>query len=402
MKKRILIFLVITKVRKYDFDRFDAYQIEKSKSMDFEFHEIGDFIYPGFTKLFSSKRLKDKRIKIFSSYENWKKDIMNKKKNYGENIIIYNDINITNFQSFRVNYFFKKKRIKTLVGSSLDTPIYSSSNIFDKFKLLLKNIFVNNKRIRLFIMNYFFSYLGNFLNIKPNFFLKYGSVYSPYESKEGVKTLNGHSLDFNMFLKTKEKIFKRKDKYAIFLESATPVHNLGDGFVHGASHNYKGTAKEWLKSLNGFFAKLEKTHKFKILIAPHPKIEHKKKFSNLYKGREILKEKLSVVSKNCEMLISRDSTGFSYAAVYNKPAIFMYNNELIKLNKNLINNQKNFANELGLNPVNIDMNFSKKEIFKFKNFNRKCYLNYVKKYLSSREDKKINYQVIEEAFNFTV
>ena len=57
-------------------------------------------------------------------------------------------------------------------------------------------------------MNYFFSYLGNFLNIKPNFFLKYGSVYSPYESKEGVKTLNGHSLDFNMFLKTKEKIFK--------------------------------------------------------------------------------------------------------------------------------------------------------------------------------------------------
>ena len=80
MKKRILIFLVITKVRKYDFDRFDAYQIEKSKSMDFEFHEIGDFIYPGFTKLFSSKRLKDKRIKIFSSYENWKKDIMNKKK----------------------------------------------------------------------------------------------------------------------------------------------------------------------------------------------------------------------------------------------------------------------------------------------------------------------------------
>jgi hypothetical protein len=400
MKKRMLIFLKITKVRKYDFDRYDAYQIEKSKSIDFEFHEIGDFIYPGFTKLFSAKRLKDKRIKFFSSYENWKKDIMNKKKNYGENIIIYNDVNITNFQSFRVNYFFKKNRIKTLKASSYDHPIYSSDNIFNKLMSLSKNILFNNKKIKLFIIHYFFSYLGNFLNIKPNFFLKYGSAYSPHKSKEGIKTLNGHSLDFNMFLKTKEKIYKRKDKYAIFLESATPVHNLGDGFLSAADHNHRGTAKEWLKSLDGFFTKLEKKYKFKILIAPHPKIKHKNKFSKLYKGREILKEKLSVVSKNCEMIISRDSTGFSYAAIYNKPAIFMYNNELIKFNKNFIKNQKNFANELGLKPVNIDMNFSTGEIFKFKNFNRKRYLNYVKKYLSSRKDKKMNYQVIEEAFNY--
>ena len=100
------------------------------------------------------------------------------------------------------------------------------------------------------------------------------------------------------------------------------------------------------------------------------------------------------------MIISRDSTGFSYAAIYNKPAIFMYNNELIQLNKNLINNQKKFANELGLNPVNIDNNYSKKQILKFKNFNRNSYLSYVKKYLSSRKDRKINYQVIKEAFNY--
>ncbi len=400
MKKRILIFLVITKVRKYDFDRFDAYQIEQSKSMDFEFHEIIDFTYPGFSKLFTSKRLKKKKVKIFSSFEDWKKNILKKKINFGENIIIYNSINITNFQSFRVNYFLKKNRIKTLIASNLDHPIYSSNNIFDKLKLLLKNILFNNKKIKLFIKNYFFSYLGKFLNIKPDFFLKYGSAYSSYESKEEIRTLNGHSLDFNMFLKTKEKTFKRKDKYAIFLESAAPVHNMGDAFISGDSRNQRGTAKEWLKSLNNFFFKLEKTLKIKILIAPHPKIKHKNRYSKLYKGREILNDNLSVVSKNCEMIISRDSTGFSYAAIYKKPAIFMYNNELIQLDKNFINNQKKFANELGLNPVNIDDNYSKNQILKFKNFNKKCYSDYVKKYLSSRKDKKLNYQVIKEAFNY--
>ena len=99
-------------------------------------------------------------------------------------------------------------------------------------------------------------------------------------------------------------------------------------------------------------------------------------------------------------MISRDSTGFSYAAIYNKPAIFMYNNELIRLNKKFINDQKNFAKELGLKPINIDNNYTYNEIFKLKTFNKYNYLKYIKKYLSSRVDKKINYEVIEKALDY--
>ena len=76
-------------------------------------------------------------------------------------------------------------------------------------------------------------------------------------------------------------------------------------------------------------------------------------------------------------MISRDSTGFSYAAIYNKPAIFMYNNELIRLNKKFINDQKNFAKELGLKPINIDNNYTYNEIFKLKTFNKYNYLKYI-------------------------
>ena len=42
MKKKLIIFLVNLKVRKFDFDRFDAQEIEKSDDIDFEFHELID------------------------------------------------------------------------------------------------------------------------------------------------------------------------------------------------------------------------------------------------------------------------------------------------------------------------------------------------------------------------
>jgi hypothetical protein len=396
MKKKLVIYLVLTKVRKFDLKRFDAKEIEKSKKLDFEFHEIQDFVHPGFTNVFTAKRWINKKNKIFSSFNNWKKEIKNKKKIYKENLIVYNCINITNFKSFRVNHFLFKEKIKTLVASDYDHPLYSSNNWINRFKILFKSLLFNNKKIYLFIQNYFFYNLGKILNIKPDFFLKCGSAYSAHENKTGIRILKGHSRDYNMFIKSKKKNFKRKDKFGLFLESVTPIHNIGDKFISGDNKNMMGTAEKWLNSLNNFFLQLEKTLKIKILIVPHPKIIHKKKYSKLYHGREILNEKLSVVAKKCELIISRDSTGFSFAAIYNKPAIFMYNNELKQLNDNFINNQKKFAQELGLTPVNIDNSFTNKKIFKLKNFNKSIYLNYVKKYLSFRNDEKLNYQVIEE------
>tara|TARA_B100001093_G_scaffold520516_2_gene617443 strand:+ start:21992 stop:23194 length:1203 start_codon:yes stop_codon:yes gene_type:complete len=400
MKKKLIIFLLINKISKYDFERFDAYQIRKSKSMNFEFHEMANFIYPKFSKIFTMDRIKDKEVKTISSFSSWKKIMLKKKKIYGENMIIYNSINITNLKSFKVNYFLSKNKFKTLIASNLDHPHYSVNDLVEKLKIFLKSIFINRKKIKLALEYFFFTNLGKIFKLGPDFILKCGSSISHYKIKDNIKILNGNSRDYNMFLKTKNKFFKRKYKYGLFLESVMPIHNIGDAFITNDESNSRGTAKEWLKSLNNFFSQLEKNLDIKILIAPHPKIKHKSKFSKLYNGREVLKKNLSIVTKNCELMISRDSTGFSYAAIYNKPAIFMYNNELIRLNKKFIYDQKNFAKELGLKPINIDNNYTYNEIFKLKTFNKYNYLKYIKKYLSSRVDKKINYEVIEKALDY--
>ena len=41
--------------------------------MEFEFHELVDFINPGFSKVFTADRLNDHKTKIFSNFENCKK-----------------------------------------------------------------------------------------------------------------------------------------------------------------------------------------------------------------------------------------------------------------------------------------------------------------------------------------
>ena len=398
MKKKFIIFLLINKISKYDFERFDAFQLKKRKEIDFEFHEMAEFVYPKFTKIFSIDRYKDKKIRIISNFNTWKKSILKKKKKYGENIIVYNAINITNFTSFMINYFLFKNKIKTLIASNLDMPLYNSNNVNEKLKLFFKSLLRNKKKIKSSIEYYFFSNLGKIFKLRPNFFLKYGSARSKYEDIKNIKILYGNSLDYNMSLKAKMENFRREDKYALFLESVLPAHNIGDAFITNDAKNSRGTANQWLSSLNNFFSLLEKNLKIKILIMPHPKIKHKSKYSKLYNGREVIKKKLSVVAKNCELILSRDSTGFSYAAIYNKPAIFMYNNELKQLNKQFIINQKNFAKELGLKPINIDINYSYNQILKLKSFSKNNYIKYKKKYLSCRKDNKINYQVIEQAF----
>ena len=184
MKKKLIIFLLGIKVRKFDYERFDADVIKKSNKMEFEFHELVDFINPGFSKVFTADRLTDHKTKIFSNFENWKKEIIDKKKNYKNNLFVYNTIRVSNFESFKINYFLFKNKFTTIEPSNLDHPTYAPDNTIYKIKWLIRNIFFNQKKILFFLKNRFFSLLKKFLEIKPNFYLKCGSIPNEYEKKK--------------------------------------------------------------------------------------------------------------------------------------------------------------------------------------------------------------------------
>ena len=141
-----------------------------------------------------------------------------------------------------------------------------------------------------------------------------------------------------------------------------------------------------------FFNELEILLKLKIKIAPHPKVKHKN-FPKYYGGREIINQQLAEASKNAKLLITRESAGLSFAALYDKPAVMINSYELIK-NKIFTRKQKYQAEELGIKIINIDEKLDSKEMLDALKFDKKKYEEYKFNYLTSRKDEKANYKII--------
>ena len=93
MKNKLIIFLLSIKVRQYDYDRFDASEIEKSEEINYEFHELVDYINPGFANVFTADRIKNNNVKIFSNFEDWKLELLKKKKNIMINLLYITQLN---------------------------------------------------------------------------------------------------------------------------------------------------------------------------------------------------------------------------------------------------------------------------------------------------------------------
>ncbi len=399
MGKRLIIVLVGYKVKEFDFLRFDAREFEDKEGIKVHFHELVDYLNPGFSKMFSKTYISE-QIKKFNEFNEWKKEIINNKKEFGEKILIINEIQNHSFKSLKINYLLKKIKIKSIYFSNFDHPSNSSLQTSYKISWLIKNIFFNQKKLKIFLESKISSILENLLGLKKEFFFKSGQNSNKEEKKLCTKVIHGHSRDYNMHLKMKNIKFERNDNYGLFLESATPVHNKGDSFITGDDANFRGTPNNWLNSIKNFFDTIEKKLKIKILIVPHPKIKHPDRNSKLYGGREILSSPLSLAAKNARLIISRDSQGSSFAAIYKLPGIFIYNNELKFLKNNFLLNQKKFANSFGLEPINIDEKLDYNKLKKALYFENRNYENYIKEYLTSRNDNKFNYQIISETFNF--
>ena len=380
------------KLRKIDLIRYDIKEYEKKFNHKVEIHELINFLHPGFEKSFSNN-IKDKRLKSFNSFNNWKKYFLKIKRKYSKNILIIKNINNHNLNSYKLNRFLKIMKVKTLEYSVDQFPVNDIITDFSKkIKNFLFSIFFNPKKIIFFIQNKFFIYLAKKNKLLPTFLLKTGSKTINKEYKKNkIKIINGNSFDYNMFLKSKN--IKNRSKYGLFLEAPTPLF-AGDTFLDGEKTDVRGTPEEWFPSLDKFFSSIEKFKNLKIKIVPHPKVKHKTNRPKYYFEREIINKSLSEVAKNCELVITRDSAGISFAAIHNKPAIFIYTDEFVNKKNSFLDNQEFMASALGVKPINIDKKFNKKNIDDLFIFNKNIYRSYIKTYLTNRNDKKRNFELI--------
>ena len=393
-EKKIIVYLTEFKVRKYDIQRLDINEFESFLGYKTEVHELIDYIHPGFSSMFTNQ-YQDIRIKSFSSLKDWKERMHVLEKNFGRNILIVNLIPLINFKCLMVNYFIKKNRFKTIVFRNISIPIFNPIKDLKYLLKFLKKNFFSFKKLSNLIMKVVLNFIAKRIKLFPNYLIVFGEKDAKKMNEiKNTKIIFGHSFDYNMHLKYKNIDYDKENNYGLFLESAAPTHNLGDYYVENKDE-FLGTREKWLNSVNNFLDIIEKEFNIRILIIPHPKIKHLKKFSTLYNGREVIQDGLYLVSKKAKVIIARSSAGFSYAVINKIPAIFIHTNELMK-NERIIKDQEYFASCMGTKPVNIDKNISKENLEKFLSFDEKIYDNYLRNYLSTRKDEKKNFEIIKE------
>ena len=112
------------------------------------------------------------------------------------------------------------------------------------------------------------------------------------------------------------------------------------------------TVDQWYPSLDKFFEQLELYHNCKVIIGGHPKTQHKQ-FPNYFGGREVVYGKIQELISQSILVVSRHSTAVSIATIYKKPLLFIYSDELLFNNDQMIN-LKYISALLGAPLININ------------------------------------------------
>ena len=403
MKKKLLIFLLGGKLNKLkstklEIKKFDVYNI------DVRVHEMISIINTELEKTFMNS-LNLKETKSFQNLNDWKKEINKLIKKYErENILIMNEVRITSWNTLKINYIIKKLKIRTIEFTDLDIPGFTEfqdplKSFYNLFKIKTKKLIL--VKIYLFIKKNFFFLVKKLFKFYPDFFLVFGQKsvmeFKKYFSGTKTKMLYGNSFDYNHYLsyaKTPQVLNIKKD-YALFLESPVPFF-LGDLPILGDNEKMLGDPFKWEVSFDKFCNFIEKKFDLKVYIANHPRVKHESKNPKYYRGRTVLTEPLSHTSKHAKILINKSSTGIAYGVIYNIPVLFIHSSDLLDSRPNLLIRQNFLASQLGRTTINIDESLNDKingDIFKI---NNEKYNEYKKNFVTSRNDKILNSEIIKE------
>ena len=280
-------------------------------------------------------------------------------------------------------YLKKKKRIVFKLGNIPSLKISEKSYL----SIINRRIF---KLIPIIIYNFLEK---NFLS-KYNIYFCAGKKFeTEYKNFDIIKT---HSWDLNEKLKTNFKKVKLKN-YFLYLDQYE--HNHPDYLYFNRD---TVDPVPFYKSLNSFFLFLEKKYKMDVIIAAHPKapVSYYKKY---FKKKKFYFNKTLELTKNCFATLIHDTTAVSYSVIYEKPTIFLINNEMIRVRKNRKKIIEIFSRALGSSFINID---KKDDLLKIKDniktINKNRYKNYFKNYIlnsKKNKNKKIETLVCNKYYN---
>jgi hypothetical protein len=212
-------------------------------------------------------------------------------------------------------------------------------------------------------------------NILPDmvvFLNENGQTIELLQIKHIVKA---HYRDYDEYLTLKDD-YKEKEPYAVYLDQA---------LLHHPDFEYAGekilvSEDTFYKPLNKFFDFFEKASGQKVVYAAHPMSKYDQ-HPSLLAGRTSIQGQTAELIRDCSIVFCHYSTAISFAALWNKPIVFLTTKEINRsIGGPMLSSCASFFSKL---PINLQTvrNISKDEIEKWFLPNKKACEDYVRLYI---------------------
>lgn len=157
-----------------------------------------------------------------------------------------------------------------------------------------------------------------------------------------------NSLDYDRFIEGGEDLhLETSAPFAVFLDIFLPHQS---DLVFSKTRTID--ADRYYSSLNRFFDLIEEVCGICVVIAAHPKAKYA---DDRFGGRKIFYGKTPALVKCSSFVISHNSTSISFAILAQKPAVFIYTQEMDELYQNTtVSDIKTIAGFIGASAYNID------------------------------------------------
>lgn len=167
-----------------------------------------------------------------------------------------------------------------------------------------------------------------------------------YKTDKNTLFIPFNSLDYETSRCQEDNLIG--EPYIVFLDQMLPNHP--DNKIVGYQDL---NAELYYAQLNKFFDTIENKYKCKVVIAAHPVAEDYKE-NNPFGGRNLFFYKTQILTKYSIGVISHYTTAYSYAIIFQKPAIVLISDEMMEKMKRPYEYCLMFSSTLNWPLINID------------------------------------------------
>jgi len=308
-----------------------------------------------------------------------KSDIIKFKDSLGESPVLYVTDNLYMKMAFEALNILVREQDKLLAASTRVTAAnYTYPQGLTKF--LHRSLRIADNCLPLHFLKFYYDWVKKIYT--PDYYLgatKFLTANNTILSVAKNKRLYAHSDDVNKVFEPMENIINPSKRIGVFLDQMLPYFNgRNPDFDKNVNKEYK---KVYYQNLKRTFEKLKKNLDLDdIVIALHPEaVNIRKEIDEKFAPFRTYIDSSTELIKDSSVVFGHFSTVIGLAVYYNKP-IILFTDRNIEGRKERGKHISSYANELGLNILEIDApTMIEKDKLLFKD--KKLYEEYSKKFL---------------------